>query len=219
MDYQAFFFDFDGVLADSVEVKTRAFAKLFESHGPEVVQEVVAYHRRHGGMTRADKFRHYYRQIIGEALSESKMNDLCRRFSELVVDEVVAASEIRGAGLFLERCCHRVDCFVISAVPVEEIREIVRRRNMTDYFQEVLGTPAGKEENLGKILDKYGLNPSKCIFFGDAESDYQAAQAWGVPFIGIAPDAGAPLIRILPGIRWTRDFTMIEDVLSAGQWV
>ena len=30
MRYKALFFDFDGVLADSVKVKTEAFAKLFE---------------------------------------------------------------------------------------------------------------------------------------------------------------------------------------------
>ncbi|MEE9509964.1 MAG: HAD hydrolase-like protein [Candidatus Bathyarchaeia archaeon] len=55
MKYQAFFFDFDGVLADSVEVKTRAFAKLFESYGPEIQARVVEHHRKNGGMTRKDK--------------------------------------------------------------------------------------------------------------------------------------------------------------------
>ena len=60
MNYKAYFFDFDGVLADSVEVKTLAFAKLFEEFGAGIQEKVVAHHRNHGGMSRYDKFRHYY---------------------------------------------------------------------------------------------------------------------------------------------------------------
>ncbi len=44
-EIKAIFFDFDGVLADSVEIKTLAFAKLFEQYGKEVVNIVVEHHR------------------------------------------------------------------------------------------------------------------------------------------------------------------------------
>ena len=37
-------FDFDGVLVDSVNIKTEAFARLFDHEGPEVLEKVVAYH-------------------------------------------------------------------------------------------------------------------------------------------------------------------------------
>ena len=210
MHYEAFFFDFDGVLADSVEVKTRAFAKLFEPHGPEVVSQVVQHHRRHGGMTRVEKFRHYYSKYLDKNLNDEEIADLCRRFSELVVDEVVAAPEIRGAGEFLKRWCSRLPCFVISATPEEEIREIVHRRGMAGYFKEVLGAPADKKTNLRTLLNKYSLNPSRCCFFGDAESDYQAARACGTDFIGIIPDTDAHLLRFQPEIRWAKDFTDLE---------
>jgi len=43
-EYKALFFDFDGVLADSVEVKTDAFSKLFEKFGPEIQAKVVEHH-------------------------------------------------------------------------------------------------------------------------------------------------------------------------------
>ena len=35
------FFDFDGVLADSVEVKGRAFGSLFSEYGSDVVSRVM----------------------------------------------------------------------------------------------------------------------------------------------------------------------------------
>ena len=210
MHYEAFFFDFDGVLADSVEVKTRAFAKLFEPHGAKVVSKVIAHHRRYGGMTRVEKFRHYYSEYLGRNLNDERLADLCRRFSELVVDEVVAAPEIDGAEEFLQRWCRRLACFVISATPDEEIKQIVKRRGMAEYFKEVLGAPVDKRKNLEILLAKYNLNPSRCFFFGDAESDYLAAHTCGVDFYGIVPGEDAPLIRARPGVRWTKDFTGFE---------
>lgn len=212
--YEAFFFDFDGVLADSVEVKTRAFAKLFEPHGPEVVLKVVQHHRRHGGMTRVDKFRYYYYEYLGKTLSEEEITDLCQQFSELVVDEVVAAPEIKGAEEFVKYWCSRLPCFVISAAPEEEVRQIVQRRAWGQYFKEVLGTPVNKETNLSLVLDKYSLEPSKCLFFGDAESDYKAARAHAVNFVAILPGPEAHLLRVSPQLQWLRDFTEVAQWMS-----
>ena len=216
MQYQAFFFDFDGVLADSVEVKTEAFAKLYEPYGPEVVAQVIDHHRRHGGMTRTDKFHYYHRNYLGRDLIDEEMAELCREFSKLVVDKVVGAQEIRGAEEFLRKWSSQLPCFVISATPQEEIRQIVGRRAMSGYFKEVLGAPASKKDNLQRLLSQFHLNPSKCCFFGDAESDYRAAHACGVEFIGIANDAKSPLIRALPEITYTKDFTDVENKFGLG---
>jgi beta-phosphoglucomutase-like phosphatase (HAD superfamily) len=214
--YEALFFDFDGVLADSVEVKTEAFAKLYEPYGPEIVAQVIDHHRRHGGMTRTDKFFHYHRNYLGRTVSDEEMAELCREFSELVVDRVVGAREILGAGEFLRKWSSQLPCFVISATPQEEIRQIVRRRGMVGYFKEVLGAPASKKDNLQRLLNQFQLNPSRCCLFGDAESDYRAAHACGVEFIGIVNDADSPLIRALPEIRYTRDFTDVENKFGLG---
>ena len=52
-------FDFDGVILESVSVKTAAFRQLF-SFAPEHVDEIVQYHLDNGGMSRFDKFRYIY---------------------------------------------------------------------------------------------------------------------------------------------------------------
>ncbi len=106
---EAFFFDFDGVLADSVEVKTRAFAKLFKHYGPAIETKVVEHHRKHGGMTRVDKFHHYYKEFLGNPLDKVLLQRLCHNFSCLVVDEVVSAPEISGAEAFLKNVLIKVN--------------------------------------------------------------------------------------------------------------
>lgn len=209
MPYKAFFFDFDGVLADSVEVKTRAFAKLFESYGSAIEAKVVEHHRNNGGMTRVDKFRYYYREFLGKQLDEAELQRLCNDFSRLVVDEVVSAPEIPGAENFLKKWHNTVKCFVVSATPDAEISKIVSRRGLEIYFREILGSSKSKQENVKTLLEKYGFNPEKCLFFGDAESDYRAAAVSGVDFIGILPDSNAPLLKIAPDIRWHKNFLEI----------
>ena len=209
-EYKALFFDFDGVLADSVEVKTRAFAKLFESYGHAVEAKVVEHHRKNGGMTRVDKFRHYYREFLGKALDEAELQQLCNDFSRLVVDEVVSSPEIPGAENFLKKWHNTVKCFVVSATPDEEIKEIVKRRGIDIYFHEILGSSCSKSDNVNYLLNKYGIAPDQCLFFGDAGSDYRAAATSGVDFIGILPNENAPLLKIAPDITWVKDFVAID---------
>ena len=211
ISYNAYFFDFDGVLADSVEVKTRAFAKLFEKFGKDIQAKVVAHHRNNGGMSRYDKFRYYYKEFLKRPLPEEEFRNLCERFSRLVVDEVVAAPEIKGVRVFLEKCHMASPCFVVSATPEEEIREIVKRRDLHEYFLNVVGAPASKKENLQKLLEIYNLVPEQCVFFGDAESDYRAATICRVNFIAILPNENAPLLQIEPQIKWHKDFSTLSE--------
>jgi beta-phosphoglucomutase-like phosphatase (HAD superfamily) len=211
LSWEAFFFDFDGVLADSVEVKTCAFARLFEPYGEEVVLKVVEHHRLHSGVTRRDKLRHYYQEFLGKELAEAELLDLCRSFAQLVVDEVVAAPEILGAEAFLCAWQGKLPFFVVSAAPEEELREIIRRRGWSKYFREITGAPRSKRENLKMLLQNHGLRPDRCLFFGDAVADYQAATACGVSFVGIVPGPEAPLLTTVSGVFWRKDFT--EPVL------
>jgi phosphoglycolate phosphatase-like HAD superfamily hydrolase len=206
-DWQALFFDFDGVLVDSVEVKTRAFGRLFEPFGQEIMAKVVNHHRRHSGVTRVDKFRHYYREFLQRPLGEKELAELCQGFARLVVDEVVAAPEIAGAEGFLQAVVELLPCFVVSAAPEGEVQEIVHRRGWQKYFREVRGAPRSKRENLAILMTTYSLNPRQCWFFGDAESDYRAAQDCGVHFLGVVPGPEAPLLQVAPDITWVRDFT------------
>ena len=208
--YDAFFFDFDGVIADSLHVKTRAFEKLFEQHGPEIQAMVRDYHLQNGGMPRRDKFHYFYNRIFNRTPQEEEMERLCERFSAYVVDDVVASPEIPGASQFVEKWHQRVPCFVVSATPDEEIRNIVTQRGLAAYFREVLGSGLSKSENLRYLLETYRFQSQRCIFFGDAESDFRAAKECQVPFFGICHNHNDRLLSIDAGIRWAHDFEAIR---------
>lgn len=179
-------FDFDGVIADSVEVKTQAFSELYSQHGNNVVKKVIAHHRKNGGMSRFEKFIYYHRFFLGRELSSFKLNNLSNKFSKIVVQSVIEANEIPGALNFLKKCNEEKKiCIVNSATPLKEIKHIVKKRGLDKYFSAIYGSPKDKTKNLKNALKKFGLSPNDAVFFGDALSDYNAARNMVIDFVGV----------------------------------
>lgn len=196
---RAIAFDFDGVLIESVEVKSRAFARLFEAEGPTSIRKILDYHLKNGGVSRFEKFRTIYRNILKRPLSEEQFRSLCERFSELVVDEVVAASWVDGAEEWLIQNQGRHPLFVISGTPQDELQEIVTRRGMAKFFNGVLGAPRTKDLLLRDALQQGGLSPGELVFVGDSETDWQAARQVGVWFIWRRSSEEMPDLPGFPG--------------------
>lgn len=186
MKLQAVFWDFDGVVLDSVEVKTRAFARMFSAYGPEIEKAVVDYHLVHGGISRFEKFRYYYNQLLNKSISEEEIHKLGVEFSGLVLEEVLAAPFIPGAFFSLNKLLEKgVPAYVVSGTPEVEVRHIVQMRQLSKYFIEVHGSPRTKKEILSDILCRQKYEARRCLFLGDAMTDYDSANDAGVPFIGI----------------------------------
>lgn len=185
---QAIFYDFDGVLAESVEVKTRAFYQLFAHKDEALARQLVAYHRAHGGVSRFRKFDYFQETLLGGApLSDADREELDRAFSQLVVDGVINSDWVPGAREMLERHRGMSYQFVVSGTPETELHRIVEARGMAQYFDEVRGSPATKSVLTAELLQSYGLVPRACLFIGDAMTDYEAAMAHGMGFVGRVP--------------------------------
>lgn len=186
------FFDFDGVLTDSVGVKTEAFRTLFEPYGEAVLAKVLEHHRLNGGISRIDKIQYAHTHFVGTPLSEAELRDWGGRYSKLVVDRVVKAPWISGAEDFLAKMQGQCPIFVISGTPEDELVEVMAARKMSGYFTEILGSPTRKPAHIRRLLEAYRLDPASCVFIGDALTDYHAARETGLHFIGIQGDVELP---------------------------
>lgn len=181
---RAIVFDFDGVLVDSVNVKTEAYVRLFEDEKPEILQQIVTYHLENSGVSRVEKFRYYYGHLLRRHLSDKKLDELCRRFEELVLERVVRALWVPGALEALEGCRqNKLLMFIASGTPEDELRVIAQRRGLSSYFHGIYGSPAVKPEIIRSILSTHKLKPSEVLFVGDGMTDYEAAQATGTHFV------------------------------------
>jgi phosphoglycolate phosphatase-like HAD superfamily hydrolase len=189
---EAVFFDFDGVIVDSHDVKTRAFAALYADEHPGIVEAVMAYHDAYGGMSRYKKFDYFERILLDREPTRERIAELGDRFAGAVVEAVVASPEIPGAGALLHALSQRATpSYVASGTPEEELKQIVTRRGLERYFRAVRGSPAEKAEILGDLSARHAHDVSRCLMVGDAMTDYVAAQAVGMPFLGVVKQGHA----------------------------
>ena len=192
--------DFDGVILESVDVKTRAFRELF-SFTPKHVDEIVNFHVQNGGMSRFDKFRYFYKNILKEPLSDEQYDFLCNRFSELVFNGILKSTYVLGAEEFLKHFSTKTSLFVASATPASELTDIIGQRGLLNYFKDIYGSPRTKQECIEEILTNMNCLEDNAIFVGDALNDYKAAKEVGVRFIGRVKSGDANIFKEHDGVE------------------
>lgn len=180
---QAVFFDFDGVLVDSVQIKLDAYREIFRPFGREAEEEITAYHLANGGV---DRFRKISYVLQKFSLSLDNLERLAHQFSQLVKEKVISAKPIPGLldlALLLKE--NNINNFVVSGTPEDELKEIVQKRGWSDIFTSIHGSPETKIEICNTLLQSYNLEPSQTIFIGDATTDFHTARTCKLWFLGV----------------------------------
>ncbi len=201
------FWDFDGVIKDSAQVKTNSFCKLFESYGNEIVEKIRNHNDLNGGMSRYDKFP-IYLSWVGEVATEKKINELSNQFSSLVMDAVVNSEWIPGVEEYLRNNKNNQSFILVSATPVEELNIILKKIELEFNFDYVFGTPTSKISGILTILEKSKLRPEETVMIGDSIADKNAADTCKVPFILKKNNINSKLFNYFSGYS-LNDFTEI----------
>lgn len=212
MKIKYIFFDFDGVLAESVTIKTEAFRQLYLCYGDDFAQRVVDHHEANGGMSRFEKIKIYSGEWLGETVSLEKIDLLSEKFSDLVMEGVINAPEVKGASEFLNTANH-FEKYIITGTPTVEIIPILKERKMIHFFKGVYGSPEKKDFWVKEILKKGSIAPNQCIFIGDALTDYNAAISNDITFILRETDEGIKLFKEYTGIR-VKDLTNLHQIID-----
>jgi phosphoglycolate phosphatase-like HAD superfamily hydrolase len=176
------FWDFDGVIKDSLDVKSDAFEKLFLLHGKEIAKRVRLHHEKNGGVSRYDKIP-LYLSWVGKEPSATTVQFYCTQFSKLVMQAVIDSPWVPGARELLEKHYKKIKFVLVTATPQDEIEEILSALNISHFFCEVYGAPTKKLDAIKKILRYYNIKPGKTMMIGDSNSDYEASTASKIPFL------------------------------------
>lgn len=176
------FWDFDGVIKDSVAVKSVGFEQLFLPYGQEVADRVRQHHEAHGGVSRYKKMP-IYLEWAGETATAANVQHFCDRFSVLVQQAVIDAAWVPGVREYL-LARHAAQCFVlVTATPQKEIEQILGALQIAHCFREVYGAPTSKAEAISRVLQHLKCPPEDALMIGDSETDLEAADANGVSFL------------------------------------
>ena len=175
------FLDFDGVIKDSVEVKSAAFEKIFSPFGEDIARRVKEHHEVNCGISRFIKLP-IYLEWANQQGSESIIDEYAKKFSSLVVQKVIRSDWVPGILEFMNSNLHK-KLFLITATPQNEIERIVGELGIRNMFKRIIGSPAKKKDTIKKMLNQYSIDPSNALVIGDSINDYESALVNDVSFI------------------------------------
>lgn len=187
-EINAVIFDFDGVICESDKLKTRAYYNLYLPYGEEIARKAIEYHLNNAGVSRIKKIPYIHKNILHKDISDSELKEWVSRYSENVYSQVIDAPLSKGCIEFLQLHYKKINLFISSGTPQDEMRSIIDKKNLSYYFKEVYGSPDTKQEHIKRILINYNLKAENTIFVGDATTDRDAALQCGLIFVARITD-------------------------------
>jgi len=201
-------FDCDGVILESMDIKTRAFRRIGEEISDEAAEGIAVYHNQNGGISRFRKFEWLYATYKGRMITEEETEALNEQFKKIALEEVACCPLVPGVQSVLD-CWHgRLPMYVASGAPEEELRVILQNRGLSKYFAGVHGSPATKVQLLRDIVQHAGVNPWNTVMIGDSRTDQYAAEAVGTRFYGRGE------YFKYSGCPWHEDLTQLNEYLE-----
>ncbi|EDM27849.1 Haloacid dehalogenase-like hydrolase [Lentisphaera araneosa HTCC2155] len=203
-------FDWDGVILDSNSVKDRAFEYVLRDHDADKVAELVAYHQANGGISRFVKFRMFYEEMLGEAITEDEVAGLSRKFSEFALKELVdPALQIAESIQWVRENHKQYNFHVASGSEESELKRVAEAQELACYFKSFHGSPTPKPELVKNILESNNYLASETILIGDSINDFRAADANGIAFCGYNRLSLQDL-----GLAYLSEFTELNNYLK-----
>jgi HAD superfamily hydrolase (TIGR01549 family) len=202
-------FDFDGVLAESLHIKTKAFFEIYLKYGENIADKVVTHHKLNGGMSRFEKFKHYHNYFLKKNISKEEILFLSNEFSNKVLNGVMSCENVKGVEWFLNKHNSKKK-WIVSATPTEEIIKIVDNRKWDSIFEGVFGSPEKKTPIVKRIIENNNLDVSETLFLGDAISDYEAAKNNRISFLLRRTEDNFEIYHKLNGVKSFTDFYDLE---------
>lgn len=184
-EYVTHVFDVDGVLLASNAGKAQAFYEAALPYGEDAATAMVEYHRTAGSVSREDRWKHFFSEIVGRDPEEGELEWVNRACTKGVLNAVRESPKVEGVERYLETLSNAV---VVSGVATDEVRLILREHGLADYFTGIYGGPRRKAEVLKRLLNSGDIT-LPAVYYGDTEDDYNAATANGLDFVLVAGDA------------------------------
>lgn len=183
--FQAIIFDFDGVILDSMLIRTEAFAYALRNYPQYQIDKLIEYHLYNGGLSRFHKFQYFFEHILHQSLDERKLKQLLHDFGLYVKEHIINPTFIIHETIeYISHNHAKQQFFIASGSEQEELRYICQSLDIGRFFVGIFGSPTHKNQIVANILKDYSLLMEDTALIGDSINDLEAAKYNQIEFYG-----------------------------------
>ena len=174
-------FDFDGTLIISEEEKAPQMAEVFREKFRIRKGVESAYKKLNGkALSREEKVKALFQQFLKRNPAAGELRSIKSHFGRHY-EKSLCTCPLFACTNIIKELKDQVDLvFLLSLEDRKEVLDLTKKCGLAKYFDEILGGPKTKIENLRHLLHKYRLKPAQVMYIGDAHSDVIASRAVNV---------------------------------------
>ena len=185
MKINIIFWDFDGVIISSLQIREMGFRTCLNEYPKKHVESLIRYHRKNSGWSRYVKFEYFFKKVIKEKYTKNDINRLANSYSNSVKHLLIDKSLLIKRSMdFIKRKYRKYKMYIVSGSDGVELNEVCRSLGISNYFKSIYGSPEPKKDILKRVLRDFEYDPAECLLIGDARNDYDAAIENNIAFLG-----------------------------------
>lgn len=178
-------FDFDGVILDSMPVREYGFRKIFEKYNNDLVEKLLKYHNKNGGLSRYVKIRYFYEELLNKIISDDEVDSIAEKFSIIMRAKLTNKKYlILETVNFISNNHLKYNLHIVSGSDEKELRYLCRELEVEKYFKSIYGSPTHKNNLVKNVLTENKYKSKETILIGDSINDYQASEVNKIDFYG-----------------------------------
>ncbi len=183
--YSTIFWDFDGVILNSDEVRTEGFKYIFDSYSKKYIHKLINYHTTNGGLSRYEKIEYFSQKILDKKLKNEEKKQYAQLYGNYCRERLCDKNLlIKSSISFIKENHKNFNFHLVSASDEKELIYVSSNLDIKKYFKSISGSPVNKIENIKKLLKSNNYNESRCCLIGDSINDKFAATENKISFFG-----------------------------------
>ncbi len=172
--YKNVVFDFDGVIVDSNKIKEVAIEAATGCfvHDKTRLSKFVEFFVENNGIPREEKIFSYFKD-------DKLAKKILDKYNEILKRHLPNAKMIKGLLDFLQIIrYYDLNAIILSGGDKDEIKQVVKRLGLHEYFKKILCGPLRKSKNLNNLKLK-----GESLYIGDSKIDHEIALEFNFDFV------------------------------------
>ncbi len=184
-NFDAIIFDFDGVIVDSEQIRINGFKKIFQNQPDNLVDKLIDYHIKNGGISRYEKIKWFYRNFLDKEINEFELNSIADEFKNIMIKEMINPKIIICETFeFIKKFYKEKPLSIISGSDHKELNIICKSLNLSKYFKSIEGSPIKKVDLISNFISRNKYINNRILYIGDSLIDLKCSRQNNIKFFG-----------------------------------